>query len=125
MERYDYREAVMDDVREYIKNEIDLEDWKGNRDGLEAMLNNDLINCDSVTGNASGSYTFNSWLAEEYLAHNWELIEECASEFGTKPVISTWWEHGAEWWDVSIRCYLLGGAINEVLDELDEELEGE
>ena len=125
MSCYDYKWAVMRDVENYINCEIDLDEWKGNRDGLEEKLNNDLYAEDSVTGNASGSYTFNSWRAEEYLAHNWELIEECASEFGTKPVISTWWEHGAEWWDVSIRCYLLGEAISEVLDELDEELEGE
>ena len=32
-------------------------------------------------------------------------------------------EKGAEWADVTIRCYLLGQAIGEVLDEMEEELE--
>ena len=32
-------------------------------------------------------------------------------------------EKGAEWCDVTIRCYLLGQAISEVLDDMEEELE--
>lgn len=73
---YNYLEAVKDDVREYISHEIELEDWRGDRDGLEEKLNDDLWIEDSVTGNASGSYTFNTWQAEENLAHNWDLLEE-------------------------------------------------
>lgn len=44
--------------------------------------NDTLFACDSVTGNASGSYTFNTWTAEEYLCHNWELLGEALTEFG-------------------------------------------
>ena len=32
-------------------------------------------------------------------------------------------EKGAEWADVTIRCYLLSQAIGEVLDDMEEELE--
>lgn len=61
MERYDYLEAVKDDVREYIKDHDLLEEgWQDSRDELEEKLNDDLWAEDSVTGNASGSYTFNS-----------------------------------------------------------------
>lgn len=117
---YNYLEAVAEDVREYINNEIDLNEWRGDRDGLEEKLNNDLWIEDSVTGNASGSYTFSTWQAEEYLAHNWDVLEEALAEFGNteNPI-----EKGAEWCDVTIRCYLLGQAIAEVLDDLEEELE--
>ena len=117
---YNYLNAVAEDVREYINNEIDLNEWRGDRDGLEEKLNNDLWIVDSVTGNASGSYTFSTWQAEEYLAHNWEVLEEALAEFGNteNPI-----EKGAEWCDVTIRCYLLGQAIAEVLDDLEEELE--
>ena len=69
-ERYNYLEAVTDDVREYIRDEIDLSEWKGDRDGLEEKLNDDLWTADSVTGNASGSYYCNAWRAEEALSHN-------------------------------------------------------
>lgn len=118
---YNYIQAVIEDVREYIDSEIELDAWKGNREGLEEQLNDDLWINDSVTGNASGSYYCNTWRAEEALAHNWDLIAEVAAEFGIEPTISDGYEHGAEWWDCSIRCYLLGQAIAEVLDNLEED----
>ena len=37
-----------------------------------------------------------------------------------EPTISDGYEHGAEWWDVTIRCYYLGQAIAAALDELEE-----
>ena len=117
---YNYLEAVAEDVREYINDEVDLNEWRGDRDGLEEKLNDDLWTVDSVTGNASGSYTFSAWQAGEYLAHNWDVLEEALAEFGNteNPI-----ERGTEWCDVTIRCYLLGQAIAEVLDDLEEELE--
>lgn len=117
---YDYKEAILDDVREYVEEEINLNEWKGNRDKLEEKLNDDLWTCDSVTGNASGSYTFNAWEAEENLCHNLDLLEKALEEFGSDKGYLL--EHGAEAADVTIRCYLLSWAIPEVLDELEEEL---
>lgn len=115
---YDYLEHVTADVKDYVEEEIDLTEWAGNRDGLEEKLNDDLWTCDSVTGNASGSYTFSAYEAEENLAHNWDLLEEALEEFGNEenPI-----SKGAEWCDVTIRCYLLGQAIAAVLDDLEEE----
>lgn len=88
MERYDYLEAIKEDVLNYIN--------------------------ENNTGNASGSYTFNAWTAEEYLCHNFELLGEALTEFGCD---MSYLEKGAEACDVTIRCYLLGQAISEVLDE--------
>lgn len=120
MTNYNYLEAVTSDVLDYIKEKINLDEWKGNREGLEEKLNDELWTVDSVTGNASGSYTFNTWEAEENLAHNWDLLAEALDEFrqdGTDIL-----RQGAEAMDVTIRCYLLGQAIAEALDELEEEL---
>lgn len=119
MERYNYYEAVADDVREYINNEINLDEWRGDRDGLEQQLNDDLFVSDSVTGNASGSYYCNAWKAEEALCHNLDLLGKALSEFGDYG--TNFLEKGAEWADVTIRCYVLGSAISEVLDELEED----
>lgn len=116
---YDYNEAIREDVREYIKNEIDLKEWRGNRDGLEEKLNDDLWTVDSVTGNASGSYTFSTYEAEENLCHNLDLLEEALDEFGSDHGYLL--DNGAEAADVTIRCYLLGGAISEALDDLESE----
>ena len=115
--KYNYFEAVKADVNEYIRTEIDFQEWKENREGLEEYLNDTLWTEDSVTGNASGSYTFNTYQAEENLAHNWDEIEIAAAEFFIEPKISDGYEYGAEYWDVTIRCYYLGQAIGEVLDE--------
>lgn len=120
MENYNYLEAVTADVLDYIKDEINLAEWKGNRDGLEEKLNDDLWTVDSVTGNASGSYYCNAWRAEEALAHNWDVLEEALAEFGQDGVNVI--EKGAEWADVTIRCYRLGQAIAEALDTLEDDL---
>lgn len=119
MERYDYLEAVKEDVLNYI-NENNIVVTSENRDEVGQDLNDTLFTCDSVTGNASGSYTFNTWTAEEYLCHNWDLLGEALTEFGCD---INCLERGAEACDVTIRCYLLGQAISEVLDEVETEEE--
>ena len=118
--KYNYLESVKEDVRNYIEeNEIKV--YKSNREEIEQTLNDDLFCEDSVTGNASGSYTFNRWQAEENLCHNWGLLAEALEEFGGSTGEAL--ERGAEWADVTIRCYLLPQAIAEVLDEIEEEEE--
>lgn len=116
---YNYMKAMTEDIKEYIQNEVTLSDYS-DRDELEEYLNDTLWTEDSVTGNASGSYTFNTYKAEEYICHNLDLLAEAIQEFGsTENVLGK----GAEWCDVTIRCYLLGQAIAEVLDDMEEELE--
>lgn len=117
MREYNYEESVKEGVLDYIKNEIDFLDFETIEE-LEEKLNDDLWTCDSVTGNASGSYTFSTYQAEENLCHNWDLLEEAMEELGSEenPI-----EKGAEWCDVTIRCYLLSSAISEALEEIEEE----
>lgn len=119
MEKYDYLEAVTNDVKEYINSEIEMSDYS-DRDELEEYLNEHLFCEDSVTGNASGSYTCNAWQAEENLCHNLDLLGEALAEFGgdASDLLES-----AESCDVTIRCYLLNQAISSVLDELWEESE--
>ena len=117
-ERYNYLEAVTADVLEYIKNEVNLSDYDS-REELEEALNDELWTVDSVTGNASGSYWVSTWKAEEALSHNWDLLAEALEEFGQDGTDVL--KQGAEAMDVTIRCYLLGQAIADALDELEEE----
>lgn len=79
-------------------------------------LNERLWMDDSVTGNASGSYTFNAFEAEENLCHNTDLLQEAMNEFGYTPNDYK----GAEWADVLIRCYLLGGIISEIINDFEQ-----
>lgn len=119
MKTYNYEEAVKNDVRTWIADNVKFSEWEGNREGLEEYLNDELFVDDSVTGNGSGSYTFNAWEAEENICHNMELLVEACEEFGDDA--GQILKKGAEACDVIIRCYLLGSAIAAVLDELEEE----
>ncbi|WP_419063208.1 hypothetical protein [Hominenteromicrobium sp.] len=117
--KYNYREAVKDDVLEYINNEINFEDFDTLED-LEEHLNDVLFNEDSVTGNASGSYTFNTYEAEENICHNFDLLADALDEFGGACDIL---RDGAEAADVTIRCYLLGECIADALEEIESDFD--
>ncbi len=118
MEKYDYRQVVKDDVLQYLE-ENNIKVTKSNRDELRETLYDDMFVDDSVTGNASGSYTFCTYTSEENLMHNLDLLGEALSEFGCGPDYLI--KNGPEACDVTIRCYLLGQVLDEVLDEVCKE----
>ena len=120
---YDYLEAMKQDIMDYIRNEVNTSEFSS-REELEESLNDDLWTVDSVTGNASGSYYCNSYKSMECVIDNIDLLNEMCTEFcidsatiGEKFINEEW-----EWMDVSIRCYLLGQAISEALDNMEDEL---
>lgn len=127
MEKYDYEKAVLNDAKEFVEERLDemlrydgtpLEQLDGDR--IREELFDDAFLDDSVTGNASGSYTFSTWQAEENLCHNTDLIEEMLFEFGYEPSEKA--NHGAEWFDVSIRCMMLYRVFDKAYDLALEEL---
>lgn len=118
MGRYDYHKNVCCDIRTYIQNN-EIEITPENVDEWREVLNDTLWIDDGVTGNGSGSYTCDTWIAEEYLCHNWELLREAMQEFEITKL------GRADAADVTIRCYLLAGCINEVLDEILDEYDPE
>lgn len=115
--KYDYMEQEVKDILNYIENKVDLKKWEGRQNELETYLNNTLLTEDSVTGKASGSYTFSTYDAEICICHNLDLLAEACTEFGIVTV-SDLLKNGAESLDVAIRCYLLSDAIREALDHL-------
>lgn len=119
MERYNYLEAMAADIIEYIKDHYtnaEIIEKLSSRDEWAQELNDDLWTVDSVTGNGSGSYYCNSWKAEEAIAHNLDLLGEALAEFCDD---CNALQKGAEWCDVTIRCYLLYSAVENALDELE------
>ena len=123
MEKYNYLEAVTTDAKTAILE--NMNDWSfSDREELEEIANDSLWADDSVTGNASGSYHCNSYKSMECVIDNIDLLNEMCTEFcidsatiGEKFINEEW-----EWMDVSIRCYLLGQAISEALDDMEDEL---
>lgn len=109
---YDYREAMREDIREYIEENKEQYDFS-DMDKVREELNDDLWVEDSVTGNGSGSYTFDREKAKEYI--DLDLFADACDEFGgIEDTVRKGWEA----MDVTIRCYLLGEVLDEVLNEM-------
>lgn len=111
---YNYYEEMKDNINDVLNwNEYDTLEYD---ELYDAMFIDDYI-----TGNGSGSYTFNSYKAKEYVMDNMDLLVEALEEFGEIEEIATIiknreWERA----DVTIRCYLLGQVLYEVLEEREE-----
>lgn len=106
---YDYLKNIKEDIKNYYDEEY-------LKETDEQALYDEMWTDDSITGNASGSYTFSTYQAEENISHNLDLLKEAIEYFGGD--FGEALERGAEYCDVTIRCYLLGQAISEVKNEL-------
>lgn len=139
MLEYNYYKNVREDVKDYLKdNPPEVKDFAdciecervGNNGearyffedlyNLKEELNDELFVDDGVTGNASGSYTFNSYEAKEYVLSGGSQILKDAVDEGyltaenfTNYFLNEYWET----LDVICRCYALGVAIDEAVEE--------
>ena len=117
---YNYLEELKSDVKNYI-NEVasdymDCEDM----DELRDSLYDNLWDEDSVTGNGSGSYTFNREKAKEYVSDNMNLMVEAYKDLDSiESLVDDLEALDFETIDVTIRCYLLSQALDEVLEDED------
>ena len=117
---YNYLEELKSDVRNYIKevasDYMDCEDM----DELRDSLYDNLWDEDSVTGNGSGSYTFNREKAKEYVSDNLDLMVEAYKDLDSiESLVDDLEALDFETIDVTIRCYLLSQALDEVLEDGD------
>ena len=120
MEKYDYYKNVSEDVKQRLNEWLDFNKINSYSD-IDEVINavyDDFFNDDSITGNGSGSYTFSSWAAEENLCHNMDLLKEALDELcgDLNDYIDS-----AEACDVTIRCYVLGQVVRDVVTEFVEE----
>ena len=117
---YNYLEELKSDVSNYIKevasDYMDCEDM----DELRDSLYDNLWDEDSVTGNGSGSYTFNREKAKEYVSDNMDLMVEAYKDLDSiESLVDDLEALDFETIDVTIRCYLLSQALDEVLEDGD------
>ena len=117
---YNYLEELKSDVRNYIKevasDYMDCEDM----DELRDSLYDNLWDEDSVTGNGSGSYTFNREEAKKYVSDNLDLMVEAYKDLDSiESLVDDLEALDFETIDVTIRCYLLSQALDEVLEDGD------
>lgn len=113
---YNYEENMKEDIKAWIEENISIEDNDVDYDDIYESL---WIE-DSVTGNGSGSYTFNREEAKEYVVDNMELCQDALREFCTpaEEIGNRFLNEDWEWLDVTIRCYLLGQLLGEVFEEM-------
>lgn len=130
MANNNYLNETIENVKWYINNEMDITNdiLTGefeDRQDIEEHLNDNLWIDDSITGNGSGSYTFNREEAKEKVLADIDTVREALEEFGTdaETIAEKFLDEDWEYFDVTARCYVLGQAIGEVLDEIEEEIE--
>lgn len=119
---YDYRTEMYEDVLEAVTEWLDvnpeaLEVVDGDYVDLYEGLYDILWFDDSVTGNGSGSYTFDEHYASECLVGNYSILKEALNDFCQFPLTDI----SAEVFDVTIRCYLLGDVLYDVLSDMNDE----
>ena len=120
-EVYNYAESVKNDVKDFINEHKNKYKNYKDREKLETDLRDVLYDSD-VTGSPNGSYTMSRWEAEENLCHNTDLLLEAIEKYienGSN--VHRLSSFTAEELDVLIRCYILGDAITQALDELSVE----
>lgn len=120
---YNYYQDMEDAIESYIEYDFDFSSVT-DLDEMEQTLNDDLWANDSVTGNGSGSYTFNRYAAQDYVMENIELVQEAFTEFDQKERFADWFfDSDFESIDVTVRCYLLGQVIGNVIHKHRDEYE--
>ena len=81
MEKYNYLKNVTADAKQAILE--NMNDWDfTDREELEEIANDELWCDDSVTGNGSGSYTFNREAAKEYVTRSDDGMDTLRDEIG-------------------------------------------
>lgn len=111
---YNYHIAVKDDIREYIK-----ENYGAVTEKMRAEIFDTVLGEDSVTGNASGSYTMNRAIAKEYVIENIDLLNRAVDEYGfdKKDIGEQFLSEEWEQLDVLIRLYLVGEYFDDIFSE--------
>ena len=122
MTKYNYLETIKNDIKTYLEDEFeyrysDCED----KDELQEALHDNLWAEDNVTGNGSGSYTFCTEESKKYVIENMELCIESLKMFcvESETIAEKFLSEDWDYFDTTIRCYLLGQAISEVLEEIE------
>lgn len=112
----DYCKQVLNDAIAVIDEQFDYGYWDGDIE-WDVVYDNLFID-DAVTGNGSGSYTFNAAKARENVADAiWdEKIFDALSGIGVDgDAIAQYLRDGdAEGLDVCIRCAMLGEVYSEI-----------
>lgn len=128
MEKYDYRRAITDDIKDWIINETDIieEGIKEDRDeDLYNWIYEEVFDEDSITGNGPYYYGTEDFCSE-CLSGNFDILYEAAHEFAIDDEVNILIKHYedkdlARYFDCTIRCYLVMECVYAAVEELIQE----
>lgn len=120
---YDYRQAMKDDITDYILNNYDLSDYETYDEALDA-IEDDLWVEDCITGNG-GMFYDTEEKCLQYVGNNLKLLFEAADAYEWSIDQIKDKNNPAQHCDCLIRCYLLGECLNKVLHDMWEGEENE
>ena len=130
--KYNYYETMKSDIRDWITMNgiIDYaNEEEMTKDQLVDYLSDELWDKDEITGNGYHWYDSEDKCAE-YVSHNMDLLYDAVNEYGLNTESSNilkYWEQRelARYFDCTIRCYILYGCIQDVVNEFKNDLEQE
>ena len=126
MEKYNYREAIINDLKDWITNEAVMSELKDlNDEELFESIYDEAFGIDSITGNGLDYYDTEDNCSKN-LAGNIDLLYLAAQNYCIDDDILVLIKHYedkslARYFDSIIRCYLLGDCIDEVLKEIKDD----
>ena len=123
--KYDYVKAMTEDIINYVNDNITLSDYD-NKDDLFEALNDDMWAEDEITGNGCYGYDDND-VVKQYVSDNADLLREALQEFCTPfdEIAKRFLDGDYKYFDCTIRCYVLGWAIDEAIKQLDVNFDNE
>lgn len=125
MEKYNYEHPIIRDILDYIHDNHITIDWADTEDNIVDDLTDILWNEDCITGNGTQYYDTED-KCSEYLCQNSDILYEAAQEFCIDDNINILISHFenktlAQYFDTTIRCYLLNSCIYQVITKLKKE----
>lgn len=120
MEKYDYREAMVKDIKQYINDNYMQPEPDMSREEYVEKLNDELWDVDEITGNGPYYYASEEECAG-YVGYGLSDLVDALEEFGfemTSQMKERFTGSPACYMDCTIRCYLLYECIERAVDEL-------
>lgn len=113
---YNYLEHMKKDIIDYI---YDMKiDTNKSTDDLYEYLYDQLWAEDDVTGNGAYGYFKDEDKAKAAVIDNMDILKDAIVNFCISPEEII--KHLFDWdyWDITIRCYLLSNAITDVMEDM-------
>lgn len=125
MDFENYKAEMIDDITEWIESNIIFEDFE-DMEALREYLYDELWDKDSITGNGPVGHYYDDTIEAKsklFESDNYRDFYNVREEFAIDKdaVFKNFLNEDWDWFDTSIRCFLLGECIDEALNNIEED----